>query len=317
MTAVTRRDALALGMGAAAMAALPAQARTPLAYDLRPKQVADGLWMLEGRTEYFSMENGGDIVNVAFAETDEGAVVFDTGSSLRYGEALRAAIQNTIGRGVAHVLNTHHHPDHFFGNQVFADVPTAALGQTKRLAEEQGDGFSDAMYHILGDWMRGTEVAPPRVALEGGSVKIGGRVFDLMPLGGHTAADLAVFDPRSGVLIAGDLAFLNRAPTTPHADLDLWRSSLETLTALGATAILPGHGPFDPASESLRQTRAYLDWLEARLRGALADGLDMAETMALPLPADIAALGAMPTEYVRSVAHLFPKFERAYLPMVE
>lgn len=169
MTGLTRRDALAGIAGAAAASALrPAHAAPRHVYDLRPVEVAQGLWMVEGATEHFSAENGGAIVNVALLDTDDGLLVIDTGSSLRYGEALRAAALQLAGRGVAEVIVTHHHPDHFFGDQAFADLPIRALDRTAALAAEHGDGYADNLYRLLGDWMRGTEPVPPNAALAPG-----------------------------------------------------------------------------------------------------------------------------------------------------
>ncbi|MEL6998282.1 MAG: quinoprotein relay system zinc metallohydrolase 1 [Pseudomonadota bacterium] len=310
---MTRRTALsAIG----ASVASPALPRARLAYDLAPVSVAPGIWMVEGSRDYFSMENGGAIVNIVLLETETGLVVIDTGPSLRYGETLRQVALQTTGRGISGVILTHHHPDHFFGNLAFSDVEIRALAETGQYARSHGDGYSDAMYRILGDWMRGTEVIPPNKVLAGGDFSIGGRALRALPLGGHTEADLAIVDVETGLVIAGDLAFLDRAATTPDADLPRWRQSLDALEALQPSAIVPGHGPLDRTGESLRQTRAYLDWLEATLRAGAETGLDMVEIMSTPLPDRFASLGAQPQEFQRSVSHLFPEIETEILPLL-
>lgn len=312
--ALSRRAVLA-GIGAAA--ATPARARQRLAYDLKPRRVGPGIWMIEGAREYFSMSNGGAIVNVTMLETDQGVVIVDSGPSLRYGKALRQVAFQTTGRGIAGLVITHHHPDHFLGNQAFRDLPIRALPETRKLARSHGEGYSDAMYRLLGDWMRGTEVVPPNEAMAPGRLTIGARTLRALPLGGHTGADLALLDEKSGVVIAGDLAFLDRAPTTPDADIPRWLKSLDALAALRPAAIVPGHGPFDQTGESLRQTRAYLTWLDETLRKAAHGGLDMVEVMELPMPPKFAAMGAQPQEFRRSVSHLFPKAEIGALPLVK
>lgn len=310
---VDRRTVLA-GMGASLV--VPAQARTRLAYDLVPVQVGPGIWMIEGSRDYFSMQNGGAIVNITMLETEAGLIVIDTGPSKSYGETLRQIALQTMGRGIAGVILTHHHPDHFFGNMAFDGIPIRALADTGKYARSHGDGYSDAMYRILGDWMRGTEVIPPNKVLAGGDFEIGGRALRALPLGGHTEADLALVDIKTGVVIAGDLAFLDRAPTTPDADLTRWRESIAELEALRPSAIVPGHGPFDRTGESLRQTRAYLDWLDESLRSAAEQGLDMVEIIETPLPDQFAGLGAQPQEFHRSVSHLFPDIESEILPLL-
>lgn len=311
---ITRRSSLAL-IGAAATslpALLHAQAR--LAYDLMPRPVAPGVWMIEGSTDYFSMDNGGAIVNCVLLQGDSGLIVIDSGPSLRFGEALNRVARTLDLRGVSAVVNTHHHPDHFFGNQVFATQPIHALGPTISLAQSEGEGFADNMYRLLGDWMRGTEVVPPRNVLDGGDGVIDGRQMTILPLSGHTASDMAVLDQTSGILIAGDLVFFNRAPTTPSADLALWQQSLTALEATNAGAVLPGHGPLDQTGTAIRQTRDYLDWLKDTLTHSAGTGLDMIETMQIPLPDRFAAMGAQPDEFQRSVSHLFAEIELSVLP---
>ena len=64
----------------------------------------------------------------------------------------------------------------------------------------------------------------------------------------------------------------------------------------------------------MRQTRAYIGWLSDTMDAAARQGLDMNETMAIPLPPDFARMGAQPDEFKRSVAHLFARAERAALP---
>lgn len=310
---LSRRSALGL-IGASALA--PRAFASPrFAYDLAPQQVADGVWMVEGATDYFTMENGGAIVNVVLLQGQSGLILVDTGPSLRYGEALTSMALALDIRGVSAAVNTHHHPDHFFGNQVFAGVPIHALGETQSAAFAEGDAFSDNMYRLLGDWMRGTEVVPPTAVVAGGEVVIDGRAFDALPLDGHTVADLALVDRQTGLLIAGDLVFYDRAPTTPSADLDRWRKSLEVLAGTDASGVIPGHGPVDRAGKAIAQTRAYLDWLDKTLRDAAGNGLDMVEIMELPLPPEFAAMGAQPQEFQRSIAHLFPSIETEVLPL--
>ncbi|MEM1201048.1 MAG: quinoprotein relay system zinc metallohydrolase 1 [Pseudomonadota bacterium] len=314
---LTRRSALA-GLGAALLVGRPKAtfAASPKSYDLTPKQVGDGVWMIEGSTEYFTDENGGAIVNCALLQTDEGILIIDTGPSLRYGTALRQVASQLTGRGIAGAVNTHHHPDHFFGNQVFSDRPIHALAQTTALAKSEGEAFSDNMYRLLGDWMRGTEVVPPTAPLESSVLTVGNRSLQVLPLAGHTGADLALLDQKTGTLIAGDLVFYNRAPTTPHADLERWRQSLDEIAALKPAAVLPGHGPLDHAGKAVQQTRDYLNWLETTLTDAANEGLDMVEIMETKLPQAYAAMGAMPQEFHRSVSHLFPTIERKVMPLV-
>ena len=313
---VSRRRVLQLLAGSACACCGSVHANK-LAYDLAATEIANGTWAVHGSTEYFTLENGGNIVNVAFIEVPDGVVVIDTGPSRRYGEALLNLIEKTVpGKRVLRVYNTHHHPDHFLGNQVFEQSVIAAPQQVIDNILAEGDGFADNMYRLVGDWMRGTAPIVPSVALEGNFEEIGGRSFSLFYLSGHTSSDLVVRDDETGVLFTGDLAFYNRAPTTPHADIDVWQESLRTIASLDRQLILPGHGLRDDNDASIEQTADYIDWLHETLSDAASLGLTMNEAMDLPIPRRFASLDLVQNEYQRSVVHLYLGLEDDLMPLI-
>lgn len=295
---------------------LPAHAE--LRYTLQPRQIADDVWLLEGSTDNFDKANGGNIVNTGFIVTDAGVVVIDSGPSRRYGEAMRAAIASVTDRPVIKLLLTHHHPDHVLGNQAFTDVPIAALAGTTELLREQGNAMAENMYRLVGDWMRGTEVALPTETLAPGMLDIGGRSLRLLALRGHTGADLAILDERSGVLFAGDILFYQRALTTPNSPgLDVWLEDLDTLEALPWKRLVAGHGPVADDAAPFLQMRDYLGWLDGLLREAANGGADMNEVIQSPIPERFAGISLTRYELIRSVSHLYPRYEAMALQRVD
>lgn len=290
-------------------------------YRLRPQQIAPEVYAVIGKTEDFDTKNGGNIVNSAFIVGSDGVVVIDSGPSLRYGQQLRQAIAGVTDKPVALVINTHHHPDHFLGNQAFADIAIGALAETRTAIGAEGNAFAENLYRMSGSWMKGTEVLVPNRTLSAGALAVAGRRLRLLAFDGHTGADLAIFDEASGVLFAGDLVFNQRAPTTPHADIAHWLQSLTALEKItgerGFRVLLPGHG--QPASDAapIRQTRAWLEWLAARMNEAARTGLEMNEVLALPLPPQFANIPMAAEEYRRSVGHLFPAAESAALGVAQ
>lgn len=280
-----------------------------LDYRLEPRQVADTTWVLIGKTEDFNRRNGGNIANSAFVVTSAGVVVIDTGSTRLYGEQLRAAIARVTSQPVVRVFNTHHHPDHFLGNQAFATTPIAALGATIAGQKEEGRAFAENVYRLAGDWVKGTEPLPAGETVTSGIAAIGGHEFELIGLSGHTAGDLAILDRTTGVLFAGDLVFYNRAPTTPHASVGEWRETLKKLAALRFRLLVPGHGEPVADGRAIDQTLRYLEWVDKSLREAAQQGVEMAELLARPIPAEFADIPLSREEFARSVAHLYRRFE--------
>lgn len=288
----------------------------PPSYELHARPIAADTYLIEGKTEDFSIANGGHIVNVAFIVTTDGVLLIDNGPSKRFGEALRALIARITPQPVREVWLTHHHPDHAFGSQAFPDARLAALPATRDGLRDEGDAFAGNLYRLIGDWASGTEPRIPPATLSAGERTFGSHRLRLLALSGHTTGDLAIFDETTGVLFGGDLLFHQRAPTTPHADLPRWLAALDTLQALPARVVIPGHGPAAEGATReapFTQTRGWLRWLDQRLRRAAQQGESAAEILAAPLPPEFAALRLARHELTRSLAHLYRRIEEEAL----
>ena len=289
----------------------------PLNYTLTPEPVADGIWLIRGADQPIEMSNGGAIANITILATDAGAVLVDAGPSLRYGRDLAAVAKKLTGKAVTRVYLTHLHPDHSYGDAAFDAATIAATPALIDVLKREGQGFSDGMYRLLGDWMRGTELKLPGHVISTPTETVGGRTLKMLPMKGHSEADLAIFDEATKTLIAGDLVFHDRAPSTPHADLDAWRASLDTLKAGGQMRVVPGHGPLDATpTAAIEQTRDWLDWLGTALADALAQGKDMVEAGNMPIPPRFAGIKAARYELQRSVSRYYPILEQEMLPRV-
>lgn len=286
----------------------------PLEYNLKAQQIAEDTWLVEGLLENFSRDNGGNIVNIVFIRTSAGVVLIDTGPSKRYGEALRDLIFKTTGDIVQDVFLTHHHPDHVFGNQAFANARIwGTPGLTERLRRD-GEDFSNNLYRAVGDWMRGTEVTPPNQVLTQEQMQVGNHQFRFYRFSGHTGDDLVILDETTGVLLAGDMLFYQRALTTPQSPGFLvWADQLEQIRQLEATLLVPGHGPLAQGNEAIEQTQAYLVWLDQAFTEAARAGLTMTETMDLPIPEQFAGVRMSRYELIRTVNHLYPRYESDFL----
>jgi quinoprotein relay system zinc metallohydrolase 1 len=283
-------------------------------YRLTPEKIAEGVYVFVGKMEDFSWKNGGNVVNTGFVVTNAGVVVIDTGPSKRYGEQMRAAIKKITPQPIVKVFNTHHHPDHIFGNQAFVDVGVSALTQTIVGEKTEGGAFADNMYRMNGEWMRDTELSVASKPIEqSAKFSLGERSFSLHALSGHTGGDLAVMDDTSGVLFSGDLIFNQRAATTPHADISRWLQAIDYIENLTYKKLVPGHGPVISDRSAVKQTREYLVWLSTYLNTSAEQGADMTDVLNAKLPPAFASRQVARDEFQRSVAHLYPKLEQAVL----
>lgn len=285
----------------------------PPEYRLEPRQIAPGVYLCEGPREDFSPANGGNILNTGFIVASEGVIVIDAGPSLRYAQALRAAIARVTDRPVRQLLLTHAHPDHFLGSLGFTDVPVVALAATARTIRERGSGMNASLYLKLGEWMIGTGLHPPTASADEGEIGIAGRRLRLIAGAGHTEGDLMVLDLATQTLFAGDLVFTQRAPTTPDADIETWLSSLDRIDAAGVAQLVPGHGPMMQPRAAVAQTRDYLIWLRELLRSSAERALDVPEVVRRKVPERFRTMAVFEAEFERSVANLYPRYEQQLL----
>ncbi len=303
---------LLLGLAAAA-AALAREPASGLDYRLAPREIAPGVWVIEGAVDDFSRGNGCNIINTGFIVAAEGVLVINTGPSRLYGEQQRQAIARITSQPVRAVLNLNLHPDYYFGNQAYHDVPTRALAGSIRGMRDEGRAYENNLFRLCGDWMKGTESTPARSTVEPGRFDWGGRALELRRLTGHTRDDLLLIDHSSGVIFAGGLVFSERVPTTPHAHVEDWQRSLAVLSHIVQTQpraiVVPSHGPVHQGDIGIRQTQDWLGWLDRTLRDSARRGLDLGEVLAAPLPERFRRWAALPAEYVRSVTHLYPGHE--------
>jgi cyclase len=101
--------------------------------------------------------------NMTAINTNRGIVIIDTTPSPAVAKQLRDIIEDEFGtHSVAYTINTHHHWDHFFGNQVFADSTIIAHER----APEQMRGLIPESGHVA-PWLKRGPVEPRRSELEG------------------------------------------------------------------------------------------------------------------------------------------------------
>jgi hypothetical protein len=77
--------------------------------------------------------------------------------------------------------------------------------------------------------------------------------------------------------------------------------------------VVPSHGPVHADGSGLAQTRRFLQWLDRAFADWAAQGLEMNDVLRAPVPPEFRAWAAFDTEYVRNVAHLYPRYERAVM----
>jgi hypothetical protein len=177
-----------------------------LDYQLKARELAPDVFVVEGANADFSPANGCNIINTGFIVTGAGVVVINTGPSRLYGQQLRDLIARTSKQPVVKVIHLNLHPDYFLGNQAFADVPRAATPITRAGMKREAGAYADNLYRLCGEWMKGTEPLLPSVDLSVGVERIGTHDLETLELSGHTDSDVVLIDRTRGVMFADHAA---------------------------------------------------------------------------------------------------------------
>lgn len=253
-------------------------------------------------------------VNATLVLGDGAALVVDTLSTPRQaGEVLEVA--RSVAAAVLHVVNTHAHFDHCFGNEVFSAGAAAGVGggiadeleiwATERCAEvltgDPGGLLRAAVTELpgLAAELAAVVVTPPsRTVRTSATLAVGGRSVGLHHLGrGHTDSDLVVHVPDAGVLLAGDLVEEGAPPSFDDGWPLEWPGTLAAALALGGgvATVVPGHGAVVAAAfaEAQRDALTALGWACREGHAARAAPHEVAATpAAAPFGGDAAVTAA-------------------------
>ena len=244
------------------------------------KQVAPGVYVRLGKHALMSAANGGAIANIGFVVGARSVAVIDTGGSACDGRRLRAAIRARTQLPISHVINTHVHPDHMFGNAAFEPDEPQFIGhhQLPRAMAERGRHYLEANRRYMGEAaLEGTRiVAPTRTVEDTLDIDLGGRVLHLVAHAtGHTDNDLTVFDAESATLWTGDILFRGHLPVI-DGSLKGWLRVMDDLAKVPARHVVPGHGAVvDDWPGGLEPQRRYLTVLADDLRKMISEGSGM------------------------------------------
>jgi glyoxylase-like metal-dependent hydrolase (beta-lactamase superfamily II) len=226
---------------------LPGFAAAEFDYPMAARAVAENVYaIVTPSRDLPNAGNGGWNSNTAFVVTDAGVLLFDSGSSAGIGRAIRKTIAGVTPQPVRWIVNSHAHGDHWLGNAAFADSVEQIFASAEVAEAIAADGSAwvdrfDAMTGgITGD---SAILAPDRTIEQAAEMSFGGVPVLMMLSGGsHSPGDLMLWLPRDAVLIAGDVVYSDRMPSTNAGNLRQWITTLTRLQQLQPRVVVPGHG---------------------------------------------------------------------------
>ena len=261
-----------------------------------PIPYARGLHSVGDRVWAWTLPDGGyGWSNAGLIAGDGASLLVDTLFDLPLTREMLAAMRPiTDGAPITDAVITHSNGDHTHGNQLLDG--SVRIIAARGTAEEVAHGMAPemlAMTQVADLGPVGTPYARERfgpfdfggITLRNAdqtfdhdlSVDVAGRQVKLLDLGpAHTAADTVVHVPDAGVLFAGDLLFIGCTPIVWAGPIANWVAACDTMIALDAPTVVPGHGPItDP--DGIRAVRGYLVHVSEQAEAAYRQGLSFAE----------------------------------------
>ncbi|MFT4265168.1 MAG: MBL fold metallo-hydrolase [Nocardioides sp.] len=221
--------------------------------------------------------HGGWMVNNCGVITDGSGdtVLVDTTSTERRNRALLAEIAGVGANDPRIAVNTHHHPDHTYGNG-FLPASTTIIGHHGCREGVLRAGLA-ATRELLADY-GDLSVRPPDVTFADAlTLHLDEFPVELIAMGpAHSTNDVGVWLPEQRVMFAGDLAFSGGHPIFMEGSMLGFRAALDRMRALDPVALVPGHGPACRGEEVARvldELTAYVDFVAALARDSHAAGL--------------------------------------------
>lgn len=237
-------------------------------YDTGAIEVASGV---------YAFIQAGGATDAGFIVDRDGVVVIDTLMTASLANQLLAEVRRVTDAPIRHIINTHWHGDHVFGNAALPQVPIIAHDTCREdlLAEWDGHrAFLRDLYPALWPEMEPLEATPPDITFETkATLHLASRSVELMFLGrAHTRGDVVAYLPDVGVAFAGDLAFHKYIPNARDGFPADWITAASRLEDLGADIIVPGHGPLGSNAE-LHEMRECLELVVGQVRQSYEAGL--------------------------------------------
>ena len=188
-------------------------------------------------------------------------------------------IRSLTNKPIRFALDTHHHGDHSYGNQVFVEngaVPIAHTGVVEEMKRYE-TGYFDSK---PGAWetaakgradLRTSKLKPPSVLFSGDLIFDDGKHrVELMHLGvAHTHGDAVAWLPKERILFAGDVCVNGPYNYVGDGDVGKWVATLDAAKKLGATVVCTGHGPRS-AGTVLEDQQAFFKALREQVGALIA-----------------------------------------------
>ncbi len=272
--------------------------------------IAPDVYFHQGDPRHGHCNNGWIVMNDYVVEVDAN---YPSGAKI-----VIPKIRAITDKPVRFVIDTHFHPDHSFGNQVWADegaVPVSHVAAQEEL-ERSGAAAWELSAKTRPD-VAASKLKLPSLTYTDSLVFSDDRhrVELHWPGVAHTHGDTLVWLPRERILFTGDVCVNGSFNYVHDSNISEWIKVLESAKKLGAQVVCPGHGPMG-GPEVLADQQGYFIELQRGVREFVDASMSPAEVKAAS-PGLAARLKKIThvARYVPSDVYFAAHVEKVYMEM--
>jgi len=204
----------------------------------------------------------------------------DSGPSYQFAKQAYAVMKKIADLPVKYVVNSHHHDDHWLGNDFYKKEFNATLIGPDSINTNYKEGDKTRMYKVLpqnaieGTHIIKLDIVPKKKMV----INLGGEEFDIVPMDvkAHTADDVYVYMPKAKVLFGGDLVMNGRINSDRDGAVMGELKAIKNFRSLEWNTLVPGHGLITDKT-ALDETEQYFTLMKERILKALEDDVDATE----------------------------------------
>ena len=109
------------------------------------------------------------MINSTVIVGDKGVILVDSGGSDEVGRHIATAVRRITDKPVTHVVNTHHHGDHYLGNVAFEGATLISSEMCRKMVLETGHEWLGIMERDIGRKLPGTKPLAAEVTYPAGT----------------------------------------------------------------------------------------------------------------------------------------------------
>jgi cyclase len=229
---------------------------------IQRERVSDNVFSFQ--SDVYAQVTAGAVIGPSWA------VLIDTLATPDETLEIRDFIERDLDVPVRYLINTHYHADHTWGNCFFPGATVISHTLCRQWLKDKGEtALTEARRQ--NNIFRQVKIVLPHLTFDENSInlRVGKKTLTLMPMGGHSADNVAVLVEEDRVLFAGD-TFMPM-PYIVDGDIDQMITSLKKIAKMGLENVVPGHGDIVLRGEidaTVKENLSYLSNLRKAVRKA-------------------------------------------------